>query len=315
MIVSTLGSSETPLLSIGFIMFSGSKTARIYSYADNRLSGEFSDNYTNMFTADIDRNGQNELCLIHPNTPERQAYLSLISIDGSYIYEWGNADLNPDASDFSNIASGQLSPDTAALYIDSTDGEYLRTDIVYAPSQGRLRNPMYLDGSMLTDKTLRPAGYLTADIDKDGTLEVPTVSLFPGYSDVNMSQTDEVYAVNWNILTNFTIQKKYTSYYSTAEGFCFLFPQRWDSVVTVRTDSRTGDIVFCKYVSGDRLQEMPELLRVAVVEKSTAAGSKSDYKRVVSRDNFDYLIKSLKTADEPLILTDTEIVNNFYLLG
>jgi hypothetical protein len=216
-----------------------------------------------MFISDLDRDGRNELCLIHPNTADKQASLSLISVEGNLIYEWGSAPLNPDASDFVNIASGSLSDDTSALYIDSTVGDKLRTDIVYSPIGGRLRNPMYLAGSMLTDKTERPPGYFTADIDNDGILEIPTLSIFPGYSS---EQSDELYAVNWNILDNYNIQKKYTSFYSDSEGFCFLFPLRWDGVVTVRIDKSTGDTVFCKYVSGSRNEDMPELMRAAVTE-------------------------------------------------
>jgi hypothetical protein len=199
LIISTLGGGRAPLLAVGFVMISGTKTARIYSYADNRLSGEFSDNYSSMFTADLDRDNRNELCLIHPNTMDRQAYISLISVEGDLIYEWGTADLSPLASEFTAIASGVLGPDTSALYIDSSDGEFLHTDIVYSPIAGRLRNPMYLEGSMLTEQTTRPYGLPTSDIDSDGTLEIPVLSAFPGYTSEG---EDDVYAVNWTILEN-----------------------------------------------------------------------------------------------------------------
>jgi hypothetical protein len=306
LIISTLGGGRTPLLAVGFLMLSGTKTARIYSYTDNRLSGEFSDNYSSMFTADIDRDNRNELCLIHPNTAEKQAYISLISVDGNLIYEWGTANLNPLASEFLSIASGALTPDTAALYIDSADGEFMHTDIVYSPVSGRLRNPMYLEASMLTNKTERPIGLSTADIDSDGTLEIPVLSVFPG-----VTGNESVSAVNWMVLENYEIVKKYNSFYNDGDGYCFLFPQRWDGVVTVRTDSRTGESVFCRFVPGMALTDMPELMRVAVTERSTVLVG---YNLVTTRDNFNYWVKSADTHDEPLILTDTEIDNNFCLL-
>jgi hypothetical protein len=237
---------------------------------------------------------------------DRQAYISLISVEGNLIFEWGTANLNPAASEFLSIASGALTSKTAGLYIDSSDGEFLHTDIVYAPASGRLRNPMYLSESMLTEKTERPVGFPTADIDGDGTLEIPVLSVFPGYAD-----GDTVHAVNWTILDNYEMTRKYSSYYNASEGFCFLFPERWSGVVTVRTDTRTGESVFCRYSAGMSIDDMPELMRIAVTEKSTVA---EGYTLIETRDNFNYWVRSAVGYDEPLILTDTEIKNNFRLL-
>ncbi|MDR0975114.1 MAG: hypothetical protein LBL80_05430 [Ruminococcus sp.] len=308
MIISPLGNNDTPLITVGFIMLSGMKTARIYSYTDNRLSGEFSENYVSMFTADLDRDEHFELCLLHPNNADRQAYISLVSVEGNLIYEWGTADLNPTAGEYINIVSGVLSPKTSALYIDSSNGDSLRTDIVYSPAPGKLRNPMYLRESELIENTARPLGYLSTDIDGDKTLEIPVLSPFPGYS---AAREEAVYSTNWMYLDNYTIKKKYSSYYSMADGFVFLFPQRWDGVVTVRTDEETGDIIFCKYTAGLSVSDMPELMRIAVTE---GEASHAGYRLVKNKDNFYYYVFSPASHEEPLILTDTEIDNNFRLL-
>ncbi|MDR0986089.1 MAG: hypothetical protein LBL98_00120 [Ruminococcus sp.] len=308
MIINPLGSTKTPLITIGFTMLSGAKTARIYSYTDNRLSGEFSENYINMFTADLDRDEDYELCLLHPNTADRAAYISLVSVEGNLIYEWGTAELNPTAAEYVNIVSGALSPKTSAIYIDSTDGESLYTDIVYSPAPGKLRNPMYLNESKLIEKTVRPSGYMSTDIDGDKILEIPVLSVFPGY---NATREDAVYSTNWMYLDNYMIKKKYSSYYNSEEGYAFLFPARWDGVVTVRHDERTGDTVFCKYTAGADVKDMPELMRITVAEGDAA---RTGHRLLKNKDNFYYYIFSPLSEDEPLILTDTEIDNSFRLL-
>ncbi|MDR0903205.1 MAG: hypothetical protein LBM59_01060 [Ruminococcus sp.] len=308
MIISPLGSASLPLITIGFTMLSGAKTARIYSYAENRLSGEFSENYITMFTADLDRDEDYELCLIHPNTADRTAYISLVSVEANLIYEWGTAELNPTAGEYINIVSGVLSPKTSAIYIDSSDGESLRTDIVYSPAPGKLRNPMYLRESELIEKTARPLGYLSTDIDGDKILEIPVLSAFPGYS---AAREDVLFSTNWMYLDNYTIKKKYSSYYDNDKGFVFLFPARWDGVVTVRVDERTGDVIFCKYTAGLSVSDMPELMRITV---SQGDSSLTGHRLLKNKDNFYYYVYSPAVTDEPLILTDIEIDNSFRLL-
>jgi hypothetical protein len=315
LIISPLGSSTAPLLVVGFIQVSGSKTARIYSYVDNRLSGDFSDNYELAFTVDINRDSRYELCLLHRSTEDRDAFVSLVSVEGNLIYEWGSAPLSPDAVEFPNIVSGALTAKTAALYIDSTNGEETRTDIVYSPAPGRLRNPMYLFESNLSDMTVRRAGLFCADIDGDGSLEIPVTVPFPGYG--NFSPADEsLQAVNWLYLDNYRLVKKYSSYYSSDEGYAFLFPSRWDGVVTARIDDRTLETVLVKYTAGAELSDMPELLRIAVTEGGNPGRIEDleTYRHMVTKDNFDYYIKNTAPSDEPLSLTEAEINNSFRIL-
>jgi hypothetical protein len=308
MIISPLGNTKVPLITIGFIMLSGAKSARIYSYTENRLSGEFSENYVSMFTADLDRDEDFDLCLLHPNSTDKNAYISLISVEGNLIYEWGTAELNPTAGEYINIVSGILSPKTSAIYIDSSNGESLKTDIIYSPAPGKLRNPMYLRESELIEKTARPPGYLSTDIDGDKILEIPVLSAFPGYSN---AREDALYSTNWMYLDNYTIKKKYSSFYDMERGFVFLFPARWDGVVTTRIDEQTGDVIFCKYTAGADVPEMPELMRISVVEGDSR---RTGYRLLKSKDNFYYYIYSPISIDEPLLLTNTEIDNSFRFL-
>ncbi|MDR0992545.1 MAG: hypothetical protein LBL87_06590 [Ruminococcus sp.] len=304
-LINRIGDSKVPFLVLGFTDVSGNKSARVYSFSDNRLSDSLTGNYVTMFIKDVLQDGSNELCIITPNA-QTAAAAKLISISGSVIYEWGQAPLNPDATDFSNIVSGYVSSTTPALFIDGLAAGELYTDIIYAVGDGQMRNPMYLPQSQLLLKTKRQNGYFSADIDLDGIVEIPTTSLFPGY---NSFDENAVWAVNWNALSNYDIVKKYTSYYSLTNGYCFLFPNRWDGVVTAAEDG--AETVFMKYSSEPA--ERTELMRIAVTdnaEDKTAAG----WKVINRKDDFVYWIKNSSDTAEPLVLTDTEIKYNFYIL-
>jgi hypothetical protein len=306
LIISSIGDSAAPVIAIGFILLSGIKTARIFSYGDRLTSADFTAEYASMFIADLDKNAQNELCIIRGNTVETDANLSLLSIRGGTIYEQYSVPLNPDATEFVNIASGNVAKNTPALFIDSlTEGE-LFTDIVYFNGQ-TMRNPMYLERSNLIASTRRPSGYLSADIDLDSIIEIPTLSLFPGYTSASI---EPEYCVNWNILSNFSITKKIGSFYSPERGFAFLFPTRWDGIVTVKNDPLTNETVFLRYAAIP--DEQNELMRIAVTPVSENLTS-DGYIEAAKKDNFAYWVK-IGEVDDALILTQTEISHNFYVL-
>ncbi|MCH5348266.1 MAG: hypothetical protein J1E40_02990 [Oscillospiraceae bacterium] len=311
-IFSDIGTSGTTSMIIGYTLLSGERSAAVYSYNDGRLYTEYSDSYSTMFVTDIDRDGAEELVLIRPENQIKKAAMSLISgrtEDGSFR-ETASVALDPNASEFVNIASGYVGTDTPAIFIDGLSGGQLTTEIIYSVN-GQLRNPLYLGESAMIENTRRPAGYLCTDIDIDGIIEIPTVSTFPGYS---QDSRDSIYSTNWNILDNYNIVKKYSSYYSAANGYCFILPSRWDGVVTVKIDSATGDVVFYKFRI-DLTNSTTELMRITSADASeTSALLEEGYMVIKSNNNINYLVKSPDIEDEPLVLTMTEISNNFYVM-
>lgn len=311
---SELGGSGRTSVIIGYTMLSGEKSVRVYSYEDGVLNVRYSDSYSTMFVSDLERDEKNELVLIRPNNQIRKASVSLVSAnpETGAVSETGSVSLNSETTDFVNIASGYVGTDTPAIFIDGLSGGKLATEIVYSLN-GQLRNPLYMGESGLIEKTKRPAGYTCTDIDLDGIIEIPTLSLFPGYSE-NSSAT-KLYSTDWNMLDNYSITKKYSSYYNLGEGYCFILPSRWDGVVTAKLDSATGEVVFCKFRI-DLENSTTELMRIAVVsEAETSALLEDGYMVLKSNNNMNYMVKCPDISDEPLILTGTEISNNFYILA
>lgn len=312
-VFSDIGSREKEIV-IGYTLLSGEKSVRVYSYSDNMLIPEYSDSYSIMFIADLERDGSNELVLVRPNSQQKKASIGLVSTaDDGKIAELSVVALNENTTDFVNIASGYIGSDTPAIFIDSLSGGRLSTEIIYSVN-GQLRNPLYLGESAMIEQTVRPAGYPCMDIDLDGVIEIPTQSLFPGYSENTTGI--KLYSTEWNVLDNYSIMRKYSSFYNIGEGYCFLLPSRWEGgVVTAKPDSVTGEIVFYKYRI-DLNNSTTELMRINVAtEEETPALLDEGYFLVKSNENINYLVKCPDISDEPLILTGTEISNSFCILA
>lgn len=311
-IFSDLGGSGEQSVIIGYTMLSGEKNAQVYSYSGGILKSEYSDTYSTMFVSDLEKDGKNELILIRPENQLKKAALCSVSRgENGKIAETGTVALDKSATEFVNIAAGYVGKETPAIFIDGLSAGQLTTEIVYSVD-GQLRNPLYLGESAMIENTRRPAGYPCTDIDLDGTIEIPTLSLFPGYAeDMNV----KLYSVDWNIMDNYTVAKKYASYYNVNDGYCFILPSRWDGVVTVKQDAATGEPVFYKY-STDLESSDTELLRVAVAsENETDALLEEGYIVIKKKNKTAYLVRCPDIEDEPLILTGTEISNNFYLMA
>ncbi len=311
---SQLGGKDKTSIIIGYTLLSGEKSVRIYGYENGMLVSEYSDDYSTMFITDLERDEKDELVLIRPNNQLKKASVGLVSADeDGRISETANVALNESTTDFVNIASGYVGTGTPAIFIDGLSGGRLTTEIIYSVN-GQLRNPLYLGESAMIEQTRRQAGYPCTDIDLDGIIEIPTLSFFPGYTETTPGI--KLYSVEWNVLDNYSITKKYSSYYNIAEGYCFILPSRWDGgVVTAKPDSVTGEIVFYKYRI-DLNNSTTELMRIAAVTaEETPALLDDGYMLVKSNNNTNYLVKCPDISDEPLILTGTEISNSFCLMA
>lgn len=313
-IFSDLGESGRQNVIIGYTLLSGERSVQIYSYENGLLNTEYSDSYSTMFSADLERDGKNELIIIHPENQLRKASLSSVSADpeSGTIAETGSVALDESASEFVSVAAGYVGKETPAIFIDGLSGGQLTTEIIYSVD-GQLRNPLYLGESGLIEKTRRPAGYSCTDIDLDGVIEIPTLTLFPGYSED--SSGTKLYSADWNVFDNYSITKKYSSFYNVSDGYCFILPSRWDGVVTVKRDAATGEAVFCKFRS-DLENSTVELLRIAVASvEETGALLDEGYMVLKSNNKTNYLVKCPDLEDEPLTLTGTEIGNSLYLMA
>lgn len=311
-IFDDIGNSERMSVIIGYTLLSGEKNAVVYSYEDGRLFVDYSDNYSTMFVLDMDRDGLDNLVLIRPGNQLKKASMSLVSrsVEDGSVAETGSIALDESAVDFVNVISGYVGTETPAIFIDGLSGGQLTTEIIYSMN-GSLRNPLYLGESGLIENTRRQAGYLSTDIDLDGIVEIPTRSPFPGYAS---GSRDSLYSTDWNVFQNYSIDKKYSSYYSIADGYCFIFPNRWEGVVTAKKDDAAGDIVFYRFQT-DLTNSNTELMRIAVAnDYDTDSLIENGYTLLKSNNHINYFVKIPDIEYEPLVLTSTEINNNFYII-
>ncbi|MGN0600400.1 MAG: hypothetical protein ACI4JK_10955 [Oscillospiraceae bacterium] len=310
---ASIGPTARTSIIVGYGESGSDKLLKVYSYAKGTVSENYSDSYSSFFTYDLNGDGNDGLCIIRSNNENigRKADFSIVTDTGKSVEKQDTIALNDRASEFVGVVLGNVGENTPAVFIDELSGGQLSTEIIYSVAD-TLRNPLYLDERQMINDTMRSKGYYSADIDLDGITEIPTLSYFPGY---DQDDRDAFISTNWNVYSNFTINKKYSSYYDTEKGFCFVLPARWDGLVTIKRDEHNGDIVFYKYFA-DLMNSNVELLRLSAVSADYYdEKTENGYVWLKSRDNIHYFCKLPEASDEPLIPTAAEVVNNFYIMS
>lgn len=154
-----------------------------------------------------------------------------------------------------------------------------------------------LADSDVVAKTNRSVGYLSMDLDGDGSVEIPVQEPFPGYG---ADSSDQVRLTRWLGVSGSQLQEKMRGYFSLNDGCMFLLPQSWYDKVTAVTDTLTGDIVFCRY-DGEMNDHMTELLRYSVAQDTESQEERDTegYQLLHTRGKASYYMKAAET-DDPL---------------
>lgn len=317
-IISPVGNGNQIDVLVGYQnLTNDDKTLEIYSYADGDFKRVGLDTYSVLEPLDINGDGYNELITIQrsakTDTGTVTAKASMLWLNNGEITRDEGIDMCDNVTSYVSSRTGILDGGRRAIFVDGLNAEgNLQTEIIYY-RYSSLQNPMQLRSEKLLPLCTRPSGYYCEDVDDDGIVEIPSTSPMIGYE--NAIADEMVYMTTWNVYKDFySLEAKYTGYYSISDGYFVTFPNRWNDSVTVKKDADTGALVFYKY-SGDINTSVSELMRIAVSSKNDSDEYISDgYELIDSKGQLDYFVKLPLDRREQLIPTIDEVQNNFYII-
>lgn len=308
-VFDNIGGTDAKDILISFSALTGDEISLCaYTYTYNHLVNNFSTQTNTFLVLDLDNDSSDEIITIRNNTEISQAYISMVDRVDDRLIQTSGAFLDMQSEYYTNIVSGYIGKNTLALFIDGVRGKLISTEIIYCVD-GELRNPVYNNSIIPVEMLLRPVDYPSLDIDNDKVIEIPTLDYFPGYTNLS----EKLYITNWNYFDNYSIVKKYSSYFNYAQKYCFIIPSRWTGVVTAKVDAENNITSFYKYNSSvSKSTEL--LLEIKTVTKNSTENTE-DFTLIRSSNYADYYVKVPENEKEPLILTLTEILNNFYTIS
>ena len=317
-IISPMGDVNQIDVLVGYqTLGNDDKTLEIYNYDNGDFKRVGLDTYSVLETLDINSDGFNELITIEKTTNSDTgavtAKASLLRMQNGEIIKDEGIEMCSNVTSYVSSITGKLDADRRAIFVDGLNAEgLLQTEIIYY-RYSSLQNPMQLRSEKLLPLCTRPSGYLSADMDNDNIVEIPSVSPMIGYE--NAVADEMVYMTSWNVYEDFyNLKEKYKGYYSISDGYFFSFPSRWNNQVTVKKDSDTGELVFYKY-ENDINSSTQEIMRLAVSSKNESDEYIDDgYELIDSKGQLDYFVRLPADKREQLILTIDEVSDNLYII-
>lgn len=312
-----LGDNDVTNIIVGFsILNQSEKALRVYTYKNKIPSEVFLTTYSVLDILDLDGDQNKEIFLIN--------YDKGISYSTATVNAWKNdvfttlskVELDPTASEYLALTQSPTPSGKTALFIDHAkgDGRY-GTDILYYQGN-RLVNVVYDAVNNNTEKLLRKSNATSPvvhslDVDGDGFVEAVGTVSFPGYEESPINE--QIQAFIWYSVDKGKLTKEYYSFASPTGEFLFIFPGRWEGLVTVTWDADTNTAVFWQTATPIQQIATP-LLRIQIAPKHSPIAN--DWKLIegdFGGDN-EYRIQ-IPNRFNPLALTLDEIQDAFVYLG
>ena len=295
-------------IAIGYVTGLSQKVLDVYEYEEKKLNLVYQINYTKLYVCDADSDGIDEMMVFNNNYAGHTSNVQVVEPDKDFEIT-AVVEMQPDISEISNITSA-VTEDGFILYIDEIKVSNMMNTEVLKFLDGKVENLTYAPENEKVVETLRTNGIYSDDIDLDAKIEIPCASVFLGYEAVEKDKQEN--AIQWLVLNDDELSRKYYSYYNITDGYMFLFPERWVGRVTVRIDSRTDEAVFVKY-EGDNIYVMKELMRIKSMPKGIELPKEFENYQSISQDSEnDFYVKLSSDEQEPLVLTSTEASYGLY---
>lgn len=296
------------------------KTLTVYRYESNKLKSVFSEKYTHSVIRDFNGNGLMDVMLI---SLRRYSVMFATNVSGT-IATTDEVALSRDIKSVEQLLCGRLSDSRQAMFLDvALDGADYATEIITVSDN--LLSPLINisavytgDGSDVTEEqaenflmTQRADRVLSADIDANGLIEVPSSTVMLGYDDVQ--EDARRYTTTYSVLKDGVMTPIETACVNVESGYMIKMPPSWVENVTVVSESDMS-WRFIKY--NDNLNDHSlELLRINKVLKN-------DYKDKFATDSLELAQKGLyvfygyipPTSESELRITNLQLEEMFLLI-
>ncbi len=313
--ISVIRAEGNPLLAVG-LSYSSDNTSllKVYSFNGSTMDELGSESYQTKIISDLDGDDQDDILLVTAPSQDNTSFAKLLSFQSGRFWEKSRVFLNPEIVRYSNIISGYLVNGQKAIYLDGYRGSTSMTTEILGyetdGENGHLVNYTYNPESPTSYPVDRALGAVCSDLNGDSVIEVPGLTLLPGY-------TEEVagafYLTDWYHFLNGGFEKVKSSYVNAAQGYMLDFPEEWIGTVSVRKTTRGNETLFYEYQEGENPVKS-ELLYIQMAKRSDwDAGNFPGYEMIDSSGGGQivYLAKIPAGANAALLMNMSEVKKNF----
>ena len=301
-----------------------------YLFSEGEITEYPLGTYGEMAVTDFDGDGVNEVFTIDkylpPEGEEGEASPAMARVyrfvDGQ-VRAVASVEADNSITNYTALSFGKLSAQLPGVAVDGAkaDGS-MTTQLFFFDGQGSLQNlPEGVNGENYQNPFSRPSttSFTCRDINEDGILEFPAVSLLPGISsDVTPDSTS--YLVEWRTLDkNGDFRAVLYAMMNPRENYWFQVPMWLRQQLSASNNTSTRTVTYAPVVDqeeGDQPLLGSPLFSIRVFTRSAweSRGQSSGYQQLAAQGDLVYGIQSL-TQDDSGQRVMEEVRENFRLLS
>lgn len=320
--------SFQPLLEQGSIVigwadeYLNEKTAVVYTYDGSKLTEVYEDDYDFLSFTDLNKDSKLDMITVVSDPFYEESTVSFITeesdITGKHILERKDIlELPYGSAEIVSVQIGYTDVITPALFIDSNINisrtETAMVSQVVSASGDELVNLLDPEDSetMLSESTIRPTSTLCQDVNGDGFLEIPSVSVLPGYED----EEEVLYLTTFNRLgVGRSLLPVSRCVINEDHRYLMNFPDRWMDKVTIVSQPETNEWSFIRY-NGTLEDSSSLLLRLKVYSvKDYHDKFESETFKLLGRQGLFEYYAHIPENDDELSISSLELDNLFEFL-
>ena len=294
----------------------------VYSYNNGSMAEQkLSQSYTELAVMDFDGDGKDEIFTASVTNGDRPAAARLLRIKDGGMEVLGTAPLDTGVTKYDSMKTGLVNEKQKGIVLDGVKtSDTMVTELLYWDAKAKKFCAPFYDATTKTAKsTQRNTTVVSKDINGDRIIEIPIVTLMPGYSGITADEAD--YLTNWHrydTSTN-TFVRVMSMVVNSSDGYWFAVPDIWRGAITTKLDPSTRSFSFFEWKkeSGNAEGKIgAQLLKIEVftrAEWNRLSGS-GGYFEIESKDNIVFAAK-VPSPDSRLSLTEDEVKNAFRLIS
>lgn len=293
----------------------------VYAYKDGKVNEQkLNQNYSDMEVADFDGDGKDEIFTASVTSGEQPATARLLRIKNGGMEVLGTTPLDTGVTQYVSAQTGRIDEKQIGVVLDgSKASNSMVTEVLYwNRKKHTLESPFYDVATKTAKSTVRSISVVSKDINGDSIIEIPIVTLMPGYSGTMADDAD--YLTDWHRYDTATetLVRVMSMVINNTDGYNFMVPDMWRGKITTKLEPATRSFSFFQWKQPSKGKPGtvgPQLLKIKVFTRKewTQGAEAKSYFQLETKDSLVYAAQR-PSPGNALSLTEQEVKESFELI-
>lgn len=296
---------------------SGERIMSVYSYNGNSTTLITTQPFSKMLVGDFNGDKSDEILLVSVDLSEKSKRTigRILGFNSNYDIVRSYDLILTSMIDVLNIDKDTVTVEGekhTRIFVDGGISETaVITDVVdISHSDFEITLPLYETNISEKPLTIRDVSTLSADIDGDGEIEIPTVENLPYSSVINNESSRNLSLTIWSKVENGELITEYKCLMNSLNGYMFIFPEEWTNSITAVYNSTNATLRFYEVNESGTLGD--EVFSIRSFSEIKWKENNYDYNRLASSGA---IVFGYTVSENSEIITVDDITENFVILN